>query len=58
MGREKRRRFSDRAWYKVRANLPPFVEIRLELAAMKGYSFSAERDGAAAEDYGWFEAIG
>jgi len=55
---EKRHRFSDRAWYKVRTNLPPFVEIRLELGAMRGYSFSVERDAAAAEDNGWFEAIG
>jgi hypothetical protein len=55
---EKRHRFSDLEWRKMRANLLPFVEIRLELGAMRGNSFFVERDAAAAEDNGWFEAIG
>jgi hypothetical protein len=49
---EKRHRFSDREWRKVRANLPPFVEIRSELGAMRENSFSV------AEGNRWFEAIG
>jgi hypothetical protein len=56
--KKKRHRFSGRAWCKVHANLPPVVEIRLELGAMRGNSFFVERDAAAAEDNGWFEAIG
>jgi hypothetical protein len=58
MEKEKRHRFSDRAWRKVRTNLPPVFEIRLELGATRGHSFSVERDAAAAEDDRWFEAIG
>jgi hypothetical protein len=58
MVKEKRHRFSDRAWCKVRTNLPPVFEIRLKMGAMRGHSFSVEWDAAAAEDDRWFEAIG
>jgi hypothetical protein len=58
MAKGKRHRFSDGAWCEVRTNLLPFVEIRLELGAISGHSFSVEWDAAAAEDGVWFEAIG
>jgi hypothetical protein len=48
----------NRAWCEVRTNLSPFVEIRLELGAIRGHSFSVQWNAAAAEDGRRFEVIG
>jgi len=56
MLKDERHRFSDRVSRKVRTNLRPVVEIRLELDAIRGRLFSVEWDAATAENGAWFEA--